>query len=218
MGPGETPRTETVLGGDSRPRDGGTVGEVDSSGARDQSIVLLGREGGPSGAGKADASPTAAGLPPGPDGRAVLGQMLAHLDRLALARGSRLRVQLRPESLGSLDLRLALQDGKLVLDIRVESGATRSLVENHAAELRQALADRGVDLRSLSVGGLGSPPSADWLGGLPAEHQARQGFSRGASSDRRIPPVEGALGEVPPPAAETGIVPGSSASMVDYRI
>lgn len=84
-------------------------------------------------------------------GRDLLGQLVAHTDRLIPAGQSSMRVQLRPASLGTVDLNLSLKDGVLSLNIHTELTHTHDMIEAALPQLRHALSERGVDSAQVSL-------------------------------------------------------------------
>lgn len=63
-----------------------------------------------------------------------------------------MRVQLVPESLGRMSVRITLSEGQVTARLVVESAEVKSLVEQRMPELERALRDQGLRLGGLSVG------------------------------------------------------------------
>ncbi|MBO9540980.1 flagellar hook-length control protein FliK [bacterium] len=64
---------------------------------------------------------------------------------------SELRLQLSPEHLGRMQIRVVSHQGTLSASIRVEHSATRDMMQVQMAELRQTLADQGIKIDRLEV-------------------------------------------------------------------
>ncbi len=85
-------------------------------------------------------------------------------------RPSELRLQLTPEHLGRMEVRVQAHQGAVSAVIRVEHAGVRDLVENQLAALRTTLADQGIKIDRLEV-------SVNNQG--PRDQQAAAGFEFG---------------------------------------
>jgi flagellar hook-length control protein FliK len=85
-------------------------------------------------------------------------------------RPAELRLQLNPEHLGRMDVRVQAHEGTVSAVIRVEHGAVRDMVESQLAALRTTLADQGIKVDRLEV-------SVNQQG--PRDQQAMSGFDFG---------------------------------------
>jgi flagellar hook-length control protein FliK len=56
------------------------------------------------------------------------------------------RIRLTPENLGDVVVALKVERGQVIADLRAETPVARAWIESHQEELRQALADQGLDL------------------------------------------------------------------------
>lgn len=65
--------------------------------------------------------------------------------------GGEARVQLRPEYLGELSIRVVVDDGVVTARLEAEVPAVREWIERHEVSLRQALGEHGLALDELSV-------------------------------------------------------------------
>ncbi|MGE0706217.1 MAG: flagellar hook-length control protein FliK, partial [Vicinamibacterales bacterium] len=61
------------------------------------------------------------------------------------------RLTLQPESLGHVDVQLRVEQGAVTAVLRTETREAASWIRDHHADLRQALADQGLDLDSFEV-------------------------------------------------------------------
>lgn len=117
------------------------------------------------------------------------------------------RLQLQPETLGKVTVRLELNEGQLRADLVVDSAAARQALEAGLSELRQRLMDQGIQLGSfhVSVGDDGSSARDE------AERQSRQpdrSVTHPAGGNRPGRPAAGATAPYP------GRVPGGR---LDFR-
>jgi hypothetical protein len=94
-------------------------------------------------------------------------QLLANAAKLRAPRDGSLRVQLKPPSLGYLDMRLGLRDGVLTLQILAESERTRDMIQSALPQLRHALEGKAIEVGQMSLGTTSAGPGS-WQGG-PAD-------------------------------------------------
>ena len=83
-------------------------------------------------------------------GENVSNQLMRAVSRQALTNG-RFTLQLNPRELGAVDIEFSTERGELQLAVVVRETATRELVENNLARLRQNLQEAGVNLGELDV-------------------------------------------------------------------
>lgn len=138
----------------------------------------------------------------------MIQQVSRAVDAAVQAGRSFLRMQLNPADLGAIDIRLASSAGAVSVQVYAEQAQTGRMLEAQLNQLRQTLADAGVQLTQLNVhyGGAGAFTQAG---------QPRQGGFQGGTSARAIG-REASL-----PAAEEGLEilsPARGAGGVDYRI
>ncbi|MCM8773673.1 MAG: flagellar hook-length control protein FliK, partial [Candidatus Omnitrophica bacterium] len=60
-------------------------------------------------------------------------------------------IELKPENLGKLHLKLELADNKLTLNIVVSQNQTQELINSYFSELKQAIEDKGLVLHNFNV-------------------------------------------------------------------
>ncbi len=122
----------------------------------------------------------------GPAGAATLERAEEILRQIRLAiqpHAKRVVLELAPDDLGRLSIRMTLRRGELATVVRVESPETLRLLEQRSTELRALLAERGFDARELAF----EP-------GFGAErHDFRGGSGQGAGSFADERPRAGAL-------------------------
>lgn len=108
---------------------------------------------------------------PRPGVPAEPANQVAQAVRVSMARGgSRVAVQLEPESLGKVHVVLARQAGGVTAHLRVETPEAQQALQGDVAQLRQALESRGVTVIQISV---------------ELDHGESQGRSPWASLNRR---------------------------------
>jgi len=127
--------------------------------------------------------------------RAVIDQIVQRA-QLRLGRSeAEMTIDLKPDVLGKVHLKVTSEQGRVVAEIRAESAATRQLIEAGLGDLKAALAEKGIDLGAVAVSsgfgagvawsGGGSRWPGESVGRGPAEAVPRSGRSsalRGATS------------------------------------
>lgn len=81
----------------------------------------------------------------------VIRQVTDQLEGLAKNPRATLHIQLQPEELGRINLRLTTNANGLRVTMFADQAMTRDLLENNLSNLRSALADAGINLSSLNV-------------------------------------------------------------------
>lgn len=85
--------------------------------------------------------------------RTVIDQIVQRA-QLRLGRSeAEMVIDLKPDVLGRVHLRITAEPGRIVAEIRAESAVTRQLIEAGLGDLKAALADRGLDLGAIAVSG-----------------------------------------------------------------
>lgn len=171
------------------PKDAGASTRSDSTLARPTvsgaGAARTGATGRPA-ASNPTATPQSAWTPPTDTGRDLLAQ--ADLNRLTQS-GTRVGVDLTTAELGSVRVEASQRAGQLQVDLLSELAATRTLLSQHAEELRDDLRANGLDLESVDVrtGRDGAPNGRSArhgdAGGQPGRAAARP--NDGPSADHR---------------------------------
>jgi hypothetical protein len=146
-------------------------------------------------------SPTSGPAPAG--GAALIPQLSAGLDLAVERQGTAVHLQLQPEGLGSVDLRVTLGEAGLAIQISVDEASTRDLVQSAVGQLSQGLEGRGLSVAHLIV------DLSTNLGGQ--DSHLREPF--GQSGTTRHTPVALSMEEDPMGADAT-----TAASRIDYRV
>jgi flagellar hook-length control protein FliK len=82
----------------------------------------------------------------------IVEQLTRGIDTLTKSGEQSIRLQLYPENLGKIDLRLASGADGVRIVMHADSSVTSQLLERHMPELRQVLMQSGVNLSGLSIG------------------------------------------------------------------
>jgi len=82
----------------------------------------------------------------------VIRQVVAQAKFITTPAGEqKMTIQLRPEHLGQMDLRIVLNHGEMQIHARVESATAQSALETHIGLLREGLEKQGITLERLEV-------------------------------------------------------------------
>lgn len=87
----------------------------------------------------------------------LVKQVSEKIKDLAGSGQTTLRIQVVPESLGRIDLRLVSNSNGVQVIMTADLPSTGRLLESHLAQLQQSLAEAGLQIGNLSVGGQGLP-------------------------------------------------------------
>lgn len=110
--------------------------------------------------------------------RAVVDQIVRRAE-IRLGRSeAEMVIDLKPDALGRVHLRITAEPGRIVAQIRAENSITRQLIEAGLGDLKAALAERGLDLGSVTVSG-GFGAGIAWDGSR--SRWAQDGAGRGES-------------------------------------
>jgi flagellar hook-length control protein FliK len=82
----------------------------------------------------------------------VVRQVVAQAKFITTPTGEqKMTIQLRPEHLGQVELRISLHNGEMQIHARVESATAQAALENHIGLLREGLEKQGITLERLEV-------------------------------------------------------------------
>jgi len=84
--------------------------------------------------------------------QSVIDQLLAGAKVLRRGPVTELQVQLKPESLGRVDLKVSMENGVLSARILVDNPGVKAALEANLPQLKQSLADQGIALQGMTVG------------------------------------------------------------------
>jgi flagellar hook-length control protein FliK len=117
-----------------------------------------------------------------------------------------LRLQLNPQDLGAIDIRLVSSGHKVSMTVIAEQASTGRLLETQFTQLRQTLAEAGVQLSQLNVGQQNQP-------GQFGQRFTQQQTQSDASSRQAQSPVSSEA-----EAASARSVRANGLGVVDYRV
>ncbi len=127
---------------------------------------------------------------------------------LALKRGdSQVRIQLKPPRLGSIQLDMTLNDNALKVTVRAGHQSVKEILMSHAHELREALAEHGVELQKIDV------EISHYFGQSMANTQ--RDLNGPQSGRRGLTSAPGAAGNEPEGAEEIGPIRIRRDALVD---
>lgn len=123
-----------------------------------------------------------------PEWQQQLNQQIVMFSRNGLQKAE---LRLHPEELGSLHIRMKIEDGQAQLHLASQNGQVRTVLENAIHHLRQALSENGIQLTQSQVssdaqGGWQQENMADssqFSGDGADNHQGREGNSTQLSSE-----------------------------------
>ncbi|NMB87368.1 MAG: hypothetical protein GYA17_03345 [Chloroflexi bacterium] len=133
----------------------------------------------------------------------IINQISQNITTLAKAGNSTLRIQLYPEELGKIDLRVTATSSGVGITLTADQSVTGKLLENQINQLRQSLDQAGVNLSSLNVSTGGG--------------QSRQAWQQSANGNRFF--AHNFLSSFPQEDS-SAVLPSlqGAASGIDYRI
>ncbi len=131
-------------------------------------------------------------------------QKISHeVVELARENGKSMKIQIQPENMGKIDLRLVSNSDGMRIVMTTEVPATGKLLETHLDQLQRQLADAGISISGMSV----NSQNAQGQSANASQNRSNSGSGRSA-----IP----ALHQEPEVVAS--VAPRVSASGLDYRI
>ncbi|MBQ0212328.1 flagellar hook-length control protein FliK [Proteus vulgaris] len=123
-----------------------------------------------------------------PEWQQQLNQQIVMFSRNGLQKAE---LRLHPEELGSLHIRMKIEDGQAQLHLASQSGQVRSVLENAMHQLRQALSENGIQLTQSQVSSdtndswqqQNMSDSSQFSGDGADNHQGREGNSMQLASE-----------------------------------
>jgi flagellar hook-length control protein FliK len=112
------------------------------------------------------------------------------------------QIQLHPDTLGRLHVRLSIEDGAVTIRVRAESGEARSAIESGLGSLRQSLEEQGLRVDRLVVAESLTQSGSDnqhprrsrgWVDENPTTRRESEGTDFAgalAAADRGLRPVD----------------------------
>jgi len=81
----------------------------------------------------------------------IINQIVKKAEVILTGTQSEMKMQLEPENLGKLTLRIAVERGVITAKFTAESYEVKQVIESNFNELRDMLQDKGLDIQNLSV-------------------------------------------------------------------
>jgi flagellar hook-length control protein FliK len=133
----------------------------------------------------------------------VVQQVSKHIEQMSRIGRNTLRIQLHPEDLGQIDLRITSTSAGVGVSLMAEHNATGKLLEQQLANLRQVLENAGIHLSNLNVNSGNSQSSGSF--NQSPNHPTRPSASESGSL-------------VSDPGAEKDPASMKISGRIDYRI
>lgn len=86
----------------------------------------------------------------------IIQKVSAEMTQLVREQGQTMRIQIHPENLGKIDLKLVSNSDGMKVVMTAEVPATAKLLENHLDQLQRQLANAGVSISGMSVNSQGA--------------------------------------------------------------
>lgn len=81
----------------------------------------------------------------------LLSQIVEKYKAVDTQDASEIRIQLKPDSLGKLTIRLIMEKGEMTAKFIAENHSVKETIESNFSELRDALGQKGINIQNLSV-------------------------------------------------------------------
>jgi flagellar hook-length control protein FliK len=131
-------------------------------------------------------------------------QKISHeVIELAREQGKSMRIQIQPENMGKIDLRLVSNSDGMRIVMTTEIPATGKLLESHMDQLQRQLADAGVSISGMSVNSQGTQGQS----ANTSQNQSLQGLNR-----TTLPIFQQEAESISPVAVQVSL------SGLDYRV
>ncbi|KAB2954393.1 flagellar hook-length control protein FliK [Heliorestis acidaminivorans] len=149
-----------------------------------------------------------------PNRQEILNQVIAQAKLLNKAGSQELKIQLKPDFLGPMKMRVLMEDGIVSIRIAAENPQVRQLLESNMAQLRQSLEEQGIKFDRVDVSKDDS--GRDFYQGNQNGFLEKQP-GRGQAHEGLLYSKEGELGEEDHPSAQkTALYYESERSTVEY--
>lgn len=117
----------------------------------------------------------------------IVRQINRQIDQMSRTGRASLRMQLYPEELGRIELRLTAGPEGLGVTLIADQAPTGRLIESQLNNLRQSLMQAGFQLANLDVGHEGSPNQGQWRDALAENQGARTPAQPAAAAPESLP-------------------------------
>ena len=85
------------------------------------------------------------------DFKNLLGQIDSKIDFTAIKRGNKVTMQLEPEFLGKIQMKVGVEDGSVTAKILAESNQVKELLNGNLTKLKATLEQKGIEIDQLDV-------------------------------------------------------------------
>lgn len=127
----------------------------------------------------------------------LMPQVVRGLATLVSGGMSEMRLQLMPEDLGEIEVRVRTSEGVVRGEMLVQNPEVKQLLDQHLDRLRNALHQQGLDLRDFDIGlapeGRFGQPDRSWHGFQPQGGTRRQTAATSALPEAPTPAPRGSL-------------------------
>lgn len=131
------------------------------------------------------------------DETTLMPQVVRGLATLVSGGMSEMRLQLMPEDLGEIEVRVRTSEGVVRGEMLVQNPEVKQLLDQHLDRLRNALHQQGLDLRDFDIGlapeGRFGQPDRSWHGFQPQGGTRRQTAATSALPEAPTPAPRGSL-------------------------
>ncbi|MCL4515984.1 MAG: flagellar hook-length control protein FliK [Firmicutes bacterium] len=155
-----------------------------------------------------------------PSVETVFPQIVQKAQMILRDGSSEMRMQLIPEHLGKLEMRILVHDGVVTARFMVENAQVKSMIEGNLPQLKQSLESLGLQIDSFAVGvGAGQQEAfnSSWAGSGRSSGAGDGGDGFGRSRLNRARDYDEAA-PVAPIAGETGFLRSNPDHLVDARM
>ncbi len=83
--------------------------------------------------------------------RDIVKQLTDNVDVLRSSKGKELTIELKPETLGRLHIKIGIEEGSVTAKILAENGQVKDLLEGNLAKLRDTLAQKDIQVENFDV-------------------------------------------------------------------
>ncbi|QDS95455.1 Flagellar hook-length control protein FliK [Roseimaritima multifibrata] len=150
--------------------------------------------------------------------RALLVQRVSKAFQRLGVDGGQIRIRLHPQELGGVQLQLSMQGSRMNAQVVAETELARSLINEHLPELKQRLADQGIQVERFDVRLDGEQTAAqnrDFAEQQSSSEQRQASGKSAASQSRNLSSGQPAVDGPPPPKAVRSVIDAAKFKSVD---
>lgn len=150
--------------------------------------------------------------------RALLVQRVSKAFQRLGVDGGQIRIRLHPQELGGVQLQLSMQGSRMNAQVVAETELARSLINEHLPELKQRLADQGIQVERFDVrleGEQSASQNRDFAEQQSSSEQRQASGNSAASQSRNLSSGQPAADGPPPPKAVRSVIDAAKFKSVD---